>query len=75
MTKWQMWKDQFNFPMWILALWVIWAAQFAVLEFIGVKWPERYPTLTYLCRHAVPGWGLAMFIGWLLRHFLIESGK
>ena len=69
------WRDQFNFPTWNLALWVVWAATFAVLEFLGVRYPDRFATLTYLSKHAVPRFALAMFLGWLGYHFLVEATK
>lgn len=72
---WQVWRDQFMFAPWKLALWVIWAATFGILEGLGVKDPENWPTLTYLCRHAVPDWGLAMFVGWLVLHFVVQANK
>jgi hypothetical protein len=65
-------RDQFNFPMWNLMAWVIWAAGFAVLETLGVKYPTKYATLTYLCIHAVPAAILAAFCGWLGYHFLVQ---
>lgn len=69
---WQAWKDQFNYPAWNLAAWVVWAGMFGVLEFMGVKWGDRYATLTFLCKHAIPRFALAMFLGWLTFHFLEE---
>lgn len=64
-------SDQFHFPTWNLAAWVIWAAGFAVLETMGVK-SNKYATLTYLCIHAVPAPILAAFCGWLAYHFLVQ---
>ena len=73
--NWTAWKDQFNYPAWNLALWVAWAGMFGVLEFLGVKYPANYATLTYLCKHSVPRFVLAMFLGWLTWHFLVEATK
>lgn len=72
---WQAWKNQFNFPWWNLIAWILWAATFAVLEFMGVRWPNQYATLTYLSKHAVPRAILAMVMGWLTWHFLVQSTR
>lgn len=69
------WRDQFNFPNWNLIAWTLWGASFAVLEFMGVKWPDKYATLTYLSKHTVPRFALAMFLGWLTYHFMVEATK
>jgi hypothetical protein len=60
-----------QFPTWNLIAWFVWALMFAVLEGLGVKY-GKYATLTYLMLHTIPRWGLAMFVGWLLYHFLIQ---
>jgi hypothetical protein len=54
------------------ALWGVWAAMFAVLEGLGIaeKWGDT--SLTRLTLAIVPKWLLAMFLGWLTYHFLIQ---
>jgi hypothetical protein len=65
--------DQFSqFPTWNLVLWVIWAGMFAVLETMGVWRGDKFATLTYLSLHSVPRWALAMFLGWLCYHFMLQ---
>jgi hypothetical protein len=68
----QTWRDQFNYPLWVLLVWVQWAVEFAVFEYLGVRYPKRYPTLTYLCITAVPTAILAAFCGWLVFHFTVQ---
>jgi hypothetical protein len=45
-----------------------------VLELLGV-FDDHYPTLTYFALHAVPRFALAMLMGWLCYHFLIQYAK
>lgn len=54
------------------ALWAVWAVMFAVLEGFGIaqKWGDT--SLTRLTLSIVPKWILAMFLGWLAYHFLIQ---
>ena len=67
-------SEQFaRFPLWNLLAWLAWAAAFAVLEFMGVR-SGKYATLTYLSLHTVPRWALAMFLGWLVFHFIVQYG-
>jgi hypothetical protein len=67
--------EQFaRFPMWNLVAWAVWAGAFAVLEGMGVK-SNRFATLTYLSLHTVPRWALAMFLGWLAYHFIVQYGS
>ena len=38
---------------------------------MGVK-SNHYATLTYLSLHTVPRFALAMFLGWLVYHFMLQ---
>lgn len=54
------------------ALWGLWVVMFVVLETVGIvqKWGST--SLTRLTLAVVPKWILAMGIGWLAFHFLIQ---
>jgi hypothetical protein len=44
---------------------------FAVWESLGMmQGVDQFPTLTSLTKRYVPGWALAMGLGWLAYHFL-----
>lgn len=67
-------REQFSrFPLWNVLAWAAWALAFAVLEFMGV-FNRRYATLTYLSLHTIPRWALAMIMGWLVYHFIVQYG-
>jgi hypothetical protein len=69
-------SDRFAaFPLWNLIAWTLWAAAFGILEGMGVGVKSgKYATLTYLTLNTVPRWGLAMFLGWLAYHFIVQYG-
>ena len=54
------------------ALWGVWVVMFAVLEGLGIAQKWRSTSLTRLTLALVPKWLLAMFLGWLTYHFLIQ---
>lgn len=56
------------------AFWGLWVAMFAVLETIGILREWGATSLTRLTLAIVPKWMLAMGIGWLAYHFLIQYG-
>jgi hypothetical protein len=57
------------------ALWFCWVVMFVVLETMGIvrKWGST--SLTRLTLAIVPKWILAMGLGWICYHFLIQYGK
>jgi hypothetical protein len=69
------WINQFHFAFWKLALWLIWGIQFGVMEGLGVKDGQNWPTLTYLMRSTLPWWALGMFVGFLFVHFCVQGIK
>jgi flagellar biosynthesis protein FliQ len=54
------------------ALWVLWIVMFAVLEGLGIARKWGTTSLTDLTLSIVPKWLLAMALGWLAYHFLIQ---
>ena len=54
------------------ALWGLWVVMFAVLEAVGIvrKWGST--SFTRLTLAIVPKWILAMGLGWLAYHFLVQ---
>lgn len=52
--------------------WCLWIFQFAILEYLGVTQKRGYTSLTRLTLATIPRWMLAMFLGWLTYHFLIQ---
>jgi hypothetical protein len=54
------------------ALWGVWIVMFAILEGVGIarKWGST--SLTRLTLAIVPKWLLAMGLGWLTWHFLVQ---
>jgi flagellar biosynthesis protein FliQ len=54
------------------SLWGAWVLMFCILEGIGIarKWGST--SLTDLTLSFVPKWMLAMFIGWMFYHFLVQ---
>jgi len=57
-------------------LWVAWGLAFAVLEGLALLRHDdtAEPTLTHVILADVPRWLLAMALGWLAYHFLIQVG-
>jgi len=53
-------------------LWYAWFVSFGVLEAIGIAQKWGATSLTRLTLAIVPKWGLAMFLGWLTYHFLVQ---
>ena len=51
--------------------WYGWVVQFLVYEGMGLV-RSKDTTLTRLTLATVPRWMLAMFLGWLSYHFLIQ---
>ena len=56
------------------ALWGSWVAMFIVLETIGIMQRWGATSLTRLTLAIVPKFALAMGLGWLAYHFLIQYG-
>lgn len=54
------------------ALWASWVVMFAILETLGVLQWKHCTSLTRLTLSSVPKWVLAMFLGWLAYHFLVQ---
>jgi hypothetical protein len=54
------------------ALWLSWVVMFIVLESIGIAQRWGATSLTRLTLSIVPKWVLAMGLGWLTYHFLIQ---
>lgn len=53
--------------------WAFWFLWFVVWETLGmVRDNDQWPTLTNLTKRYVPGWALAMGVGWLLYHFVVQ---
>lgn len=50
-------------------LWLIWVAEFGILEGFGVAGGHGATSLTRLTVALVPWWMLALFITWLVYHF------
>jgi hypothetical protein len=57
------------------ALWACWVAMFAVLESVGIARKWGTTPLTQLTLALVPKWILAMGLGWLTYHFLVQYGR
>ena len=53
------------------AFWYAWVLQFFLYETLGLI-RKKDTTLTRLTLATVPRWILAMFLGWLTYHFLIQ---
>lgn len=52
--------------------WYLWFLYFAVMETIGIFQWHGDTSLTRLTLATVPKFILAMFLGWLVYHFLIQ---
>lgn len=59
---------------WYRELWAVWTVMFFVLEMPAVLSHHAHGsiTLTALTLAIAPKWLLAMFLGWLTYHFLIQ---
>jgi hypothetical protein len=54
------------------AAWGFWVVLFGVLEGIGIAQKWHSTSLTRLTLAIVPKWVLAMGLGWLAYHFLVQ---
>jgi hypothetical protein len=66
--------DRFaRYATWNLYVWLVLFVWAFVWEMLGVFGGRQDATLTQLVRATVPPWLRAMFLGWIVYHFLIEA--
>lgn len=60
-------------PRWDQIAWACWVVAFFVLETIGFLQKGHATTFTNVSKAVVPRWAIAMVIGWLWYHYLVQK--
>ena len=63
-----------SFSHWDVIVWLTLLSAIGIFEGLGIA-NDKLMTLSALIRATVPAWVRAMILGWLIYHFMLQTGK